>query len=285
MSDTTTAPVAASNTAQLAAWDGSEGEYWAAHADRYDASVADYHGALLDLAAIGPDDRVLDVGCGAGQTTRDAARLAVAGSALGVDLSTAMLAVARTRAQDEGVRNVSFLHADAQVHPFEPASFDLAISRTGTMFFGDPPAAHANIARALRPGGRLALAVWQARSENEWFTAFTGALAAGRDLPTPPPAAPHPFSMSDPDRISGLLGTAGFDHVVVSGARGPMTFGADPREAHNFVLGQLGWLVADLDDIRREAALQALMQTMQEHDSGDGVRFGSAMWLIAARRA
>jgi len=196
-----------------------------------------------------------------------------------------MLAVARTRAQDEGVGNVSFLHADAQVHPFEPASFDLAISRTGTMFFGDPPAAHANIARALRPGGRLALAVWQAQSENEWFTAFTGALAAGRDLPTPPPAAPHPFSMSDPDRISGLLGTAGFDHVVVSGARGPMTFGADPREAHNFVLGQLGWLVADLDDIRREAALQALMQTMQEHDSGDGVRFGSAMWLIAARRA
>jgi hypothetical protein len=64
-----------------------------------------------------------------------------------------------------------------------------------------------------------------------------------------------------------------------------MTFGADPREAYDFVLGQLGWLVADLDDIRREAALQALMQTMQEHDSGDGVRFGSAMWLIAARRA
>ncbi len=284
MNDTTTSRVAESNTSQLAAWDGSEGQYWAAHADRYDASVTDYHGALLDLAAIGRDDRVLDVGCGTGQTTRDAARLAVAGSALGVDLSSAMLSVARTRAEHEGVRNVSFLHADVQVHPFEPASYDLAISRTGTMFFGDPAAAYANIARALRPGGRLALAVWQATSENEWFTAFTSALA-GRRLPAPPPDAPHPFSMSNPDRVSGLLSTAGFDDVVLSEARHPMTFGVDAREAHNFVLGQLGWLLADLDDTRREAALRALMQTMQEHDSGEGVTFGSAMWLITARRA
>ncbi len=122
-------------------------------------------------------------------------------------------------------------------------------------------------------------------SENEWFTAFTGALAAGRDLPSPPPDAPHPFSMSDPDRVSGLLEAAGFDDIVVSEARSPMTFGATAREAYDFVLGQLGWLVADLDDTRREAALRALMQTMQEHDSGDGVRFGSAMWLIGARRA
>lgn len=284
MSDTTTAPVAASNTAQLAAWDGGEGRYWAANADRYDASVAAYHGALLDLAAIGPDDRVLDVGCGTGQTTRDAARVAVAGSAVGIDLSSAMLEVAGTRAEREGLRNASFLHADAQVHPFEPASFDLAISRTGTMFFGDPAAAHANIARALRPGGRLALAVWRSQSENEWFTAFTSALAAGRDLAAPPPEAPHPFSMSDPDRVSGLLRAAGFEGVAVDGVRAPMTFGADARDAYDFVLGQLGWMVADLDETRREAALRALMETMRQHDGGDGVSFDSAMWLITARR-
>ena len=285
MSEITAPPVAASNTAQLAAWDGSEGEFWAAHADRYDDAVAAYHGALLDLAAIGQGDRVLDIGCGTGQTTRDAARLAAAGSALGVDLSSAMLAVARTRAEHEGVRNASFLHADVQVHSFEPTSFDLAISRTGTMFFGDPAAAYANIARALRPEGRLALAVWQAQPENEWFTAFTGALAAGRELPAPPPNAPHPFSMSDPDRVSELLGIAGFDDVVLKDVRGPMTFGTDAPEAHDFVLGQLGWLVADLDATRREAALRALMQTMEEHDTGAGVRFGSAMWLVTARRA
>lgn len=281
----TTAPsVAESNTAQLDAWDGGEGQYWAAHADEYDDSITPYHHALLDLAAVEPDDRVLDIGCGTGQTTRDAARQAVAGSAVGIDLSWAMLEVAGTRAEHEGVRNVSFLHADAQVHPFEPASFDLAISRTGTMFFGEPQVAHANIARALRPGGRLAIAVWQARSENEWFTAFTSALAAGRDLPVPPPDAPHPFSMSDPDRLSALFGATGFDGVAVNDLRAPMTFGADARQAYEFVLGQLGWLVADLDDTRREAALRALMETMRRHDSGDGVSFDSAMWLISARR-
>lgn len=106
---TTATSVAESNTAQLDAWDGGEGQYWAAHADEYDDSITPYHHALLDLAAVEPDDRVLDIGCGTGQTTRDAARLAVAGSAVGIDLSWAMLEVAGTRAEHEGVRNVSFL--------------------------------------------------------------------------------------------------------------------------------------------------------------------------------
>jgi SAM-dependent methyltransferase len=276
--------VAPTNTAQLTAWDGNEGEYWAAHADDYDVAVAGYHQALLELAAVGRSDKILDIGCGSGQTTRDAARIAVAGSALGVDLSSSMLDVARARAEHEGVRNVTFQQADAQVHSFELATFDVAISRTGTMFFGDPPAAYANIARALRPGGRVAFAVWQAMSENEWFTAFTGALSAGRDLPAPPPDAPHPFSMSDPDRVAKGLATAGFDDIVFSEARGPMTFGATAGGAHGFVLGQLGWLVADLDQTRREAALDALMRTMQEHETSEGVRFASAMWLISGRR-
>ena len=285
MSDIAAVPVAAANTAQLTAWDGSEGQYWASHADDYDAAIAGYHQLLLELAAIRRDDTVLDIGCGTGQTTRDAARLASSGSALGVDLSSAMLGVARARAEQAGLANVSFLQADAQVHRFEPGIFDVAISRTGTMFFGDPAAAHANIAGGLRPGGRVAFAVWQGRSENEWFTAFTRALSAGRDLPAPPPDAPHPFSMSDPDRVARLLTGAGFDDIVFSEARSPMTFGATARAAHDFVLGQLGWLIADLDETRRSAATLALMQTMQEHESSEGVQFGSAMWLISARRS
>ena len=283
MSDMPTVLVATTNTAQLAAWDGIEGEYWAVHADDYDAAVACYQQPLLELAAVGRNDTVLDIGCGTGQTTRDAARIAVAGSALGVDLSSSMLDVARARAEHEGVPNVTFQQADAQVHSFDRATFDVAISRTGTMFFGDPSAAYANIARALRPGGRLAFAVWQPNSENEWFTAFTGALSAGRDMPAPPPGAPHPFSMSEPDRVAKVLVTAGFDDIVFSEARGPMTFGATAGRAYDFVLGQLGWLVADLDQTRREAALDALMRTMQEHETREGVRFGSAMWLIGAR--
>lgn len=285
MSDTTDIQVDATNTEQHKAWDGGEGDYWAAHANQYDASVDRYHHALLDLAAIGPDDAVLDIGCGTGQTTRDAARIAASGTALGVDLSSRMLDVARTRAEDEGLTNVSFEHGDAQIHPFEPASFDVALSRTGTMFFGDAAAAHTNIARALRPGGRLALAVWQPMSENEWFTSFVGALAAGRDLPAPPPDAPSPFAMSEPDRVGPLLEASGFDDVDFNEVRAPMTFGATASEAHGFILGQLGWLVADLDESSRRAALDELLRTMQEHETDDGVRFGSAMWLVSARRS
>src|SRR5688572_15774730 len=213
MSDTTDLQADDTNAEQLKAWDGGEGDYWAANADLYDAAVTPYHRPLLDLAAIAQGDAVLDIGCGTGQTTRDAARMAASGTALGIDLSSSMLDVARSRADQEGVHNASFIQGDAQIHPFEPASFDVALSRTGSMFFGDRAAAHANIARSLRAGGRLALAVWQPMSENEWFTSFVCALAAGRDLPVPPPDAPSPFAMSDPDRVGPLLESAGFEDV------------------------------------------------------------------------
>jgi SAM-dependent methyltransferase len=123
-----------SNAGQLGAWDGYEGAYWAAHADYFDRSVAEYHRRLLAAAAISETEHVLDIGCGTGQTTLDSARAASAGSALGVDLSTKMLDYARQRAVTEGATNASFLHADAQIHPFAAEGFDVAISRTGAMF-------------------------------------------------------------------------------------------------------------------------------------------------------
>ena len=284
MRDTSDLPVASTNTAQLAAWDGDEGDYWATHADQYDAAVAGYHQPLLELAGIGHTDSVLDIGCGTGRTTRDAARRAAAGSAMGIDLSAHMLDVARSKAQHEGVQNAVFVHGDAQIYLFEPESFDVALSRTGTMFFGDPAAAHANIRRALRPGGRLAVAVWQPRSENEWFTSFVQALSAGRQLPHPPPGAPNPFSLGEPKHAKALLMAAGFEGIAFHEASRAMIFGATAQAAYDFVLGQLGWLVANLDETSRQIALKALMRTMQEHQTADGVQFGFAMWLISARR-
>ena len=131
----THAPVDPSNAAQRDAWDGEAGAFWADQADRFDRTIAAYDDDLHAAAAIEPADRVLDVGCGTGHTARRAARAAPTGSVLGVDLSAAMLDVARRRAAEEGIANVEFLQADAQVHPFDRGAFDVVVSRTGAMFF------------------------------------------------------------------------------------------------------------------------------------------------------
>jgi SAM-dependent methyltransferase len=186
------------NEDQLGAWDGDEGAFWAAHAERFDRSIAGFHSRFMEVAAITPADRVLDVGCGTGQTTRDAARAATGGTAVGVDLSADMLRVARRLAAAEGITNAEFEQADAQIHPFPTAGFDRIISRTATMFFGDRSAGFANLARSMRPGGRLTLLVWQGLARNEWLREIAGALTLGRGLPAPPPDAPSPFALADP---------------------------------------------------------------------------------------
>ncbi|MGY1679107.1 class I SAM-dependent methyltransferase [Geodermatophilus sp. SYSU D01176] len=280
----TTPTVHPGNAAQLRAWDGDEGRRWATHADVLERSTAGYDAALWDAAALTPTDRVLDVGCGTGSTTRAAARQAGAGTVLGVDLSGPMLEVARRRAAAEGLTNVSFLQADAQVHPFPEASVDVVVSRAGAMFFADPVAAFTNLARALRPGGRLALLVWQGADRNEWFRALTTALAAGREPPAPPPGAPGPFAFADPARVREVLTAAGLAEVAVAGHEQPEWFGPDAAAAEDLVLELLGWLLDDLDEAGRAAALAALRDTLTAHEQPDGVRFASAAWLVTARR-
>ncbi len=271
-----------SNAEQARAWDGDEGAYWAAHAARFDEAVAAYHRPYLDAAGIGAADRVLDIGCGTGQTTRDAARIAISGSALGVDLSARMIALARQLAPAEGLANVGFEQADAQIHPFEEGAFDAAISRTGAMFFGDPVAAFGNIARALRPGGRLALLAWQELPRNEWVRELFAALAAGRELPAPPPEAPGPFSLADPARVRRILTAAGFADVQLQSMNAPMYFGPDVEDAYRFVLGLMGWMLEGLDEAGRARARDALRATLASHDTGHGVTYDSAAWLITA---
>lgn len=240
----------------------------------------------MDAAALSAEHHVLDVGCGNGQTTRDAARAAAAGSALGIDLSTAMVERARERARAEGLANVRFEPGDAQIFPFDEQAFDRAISRAGAMFFGDPVAAFSNIARALRPDGRLVLFVWQELAANEWVRCFAQALAAGRSLPQPPPGAPGPFSLADPDRVRTILGQASFTDVSLEAVGEPMYFGADAEDSFGFV-SQMGFargLLQDLDDAGREQALASLRATIAAHDTGEGVLFDSAAWLVTARR-
>lgn len=274
----------ASNADQLKAWDGDEGSYWAKHADAFDAAVRDYRAAFLAAAAVASGDRVLDVGCGNGETTLDAAAAASAGSALGVDLSGAMLDVARERAHQRGVGNVTFEQVDAQVHAFTPASYDVVMSRTGAMFFGNQHAAFANLANATKPGGRLVLLVWQPLAANEWIAEIAAALSAGRDMPAPPIDAPGPFRLSDPAGNEALLTGAGWSDVQHTALSGRMRLGATVDGAHGFIAGLMAWMLDGLDDAARAGALEALRSSMQAHLYDDGVSYASGTWLIKAVR-
>lgn len=273
-----------SNAETARVWDGDEGAFWAAHAERFDRAVAGYHDPFLDAAAIGPADQVLDIGCGTGQTTRDAAKLAGSGGALGVDLSAEMIALARRLAAAQSLANARFEQLDAQIHPFGAGSFDVAISRTGTMFFGEPAAAFSNIARALCPGGRLTMLVWQGLERNEWIRDLRVALAAGRDLPPPPAGQPGPFAFADPGRLTTLLQGAGFTDVSVRGVETPIWFGADPDDAHRFLLGFMSWMLDGLSPAGRSQAAANLRTTLAAHDSRSGVRYDSAGWIVSATR-
>jgi SAM-dependent methyltransferase len=270
-----------------AAWDGEDGEHWLTWAELYDRAVSRHHDPLLATARIGSADRVLDVGCGNGQTTRDAARRAAGGLAVGIDLSARLLDNARRLATEEGVANATFVQGDAQVHPFASASFDVVISRTGTMFFGDPVAAFANIAGALRPHGRLAMLVWQAPTANEWITEIFRILTAGRSPTPPPPAgAPGPFSLADPDVVRATLTGAGFADIRVEGHAAPMYFGASGDEAFRF-LSSLGLVRSSLEAVGRDdrcAVLDGLCESVAAHETTGGVHYDSAAWIVSAEK-
>ncbi|MBW3574896.1 MAG: class I SAM-dependent methyltransferase [Actinobacteria bacterium] len=281
--DAVTGPVA--NAEMAAAWDGDEGEGWARHWQRHDRLVSAYHEVLLAAAAVARSERVLDVGCGNGQTTRDAARSAADGRALGVDLSSPMLERARKLARLEGLANVDFEQADAQVHPFAAASYDVVVSRFGVMFFADPVAAFANIGAALPPGGRMVVLAWRDLADNEWLTAIRSALAVGRDLPSPPPGAPGPLGLADADRDRAILHAAGFDEVELTPLDRPLWFGTDADDAFAFAQGSgaVRGLTEGLAEQQRVRALDQLRTTLHEHATDDGVQLGSAAWLITAR--
>ncbi|MFP5022255.1 class I SAM-dependent methyltransferase [Pseudonocardia phyllosphaerae] len=265
------------NPQQRAAWSGRSGDHWAAHPDRYEAGVAEYRDALAAAADVRPGEQVLDVGCGFGTTTIDAARAAGPdGHALGVDLSPQLLELARERAAAAGVP-ATFALADAQTDRFGPV--DLVLSRNGVMFFDDPAAAFANLRRALRPGGRIVLQVWQSWERQEWLHAVHEALG----LPAAAPEGPSPVSLGDPDRIRALLTGAGFTDIVVDGLARPMWLGADVDDAAQYQLSRVGPDLAERTGEQRDAAVAALRESLAAHLGPDGVVYDSAVWLVRGR--
>ncbi|MEV0122147.1 class I SAM-dependent methyltransferase [Streptomyces sp. NPDC050703] len=275
------------NTQQAQAWNGPEGSHWARNQDRWNAVNEGFDEPLLDAAGIAGDYRVLDLGCGSGQTTRLAARRASAGHALGVDLSGPMLAEARARAEAEGVTNAAFAQGDTQVHPFEEASFDAAVSRYGVMFFADPVAAFGNVLRALRPGGRLAFVTPADAALNGWVTA----MASLRDvLPVGDfgrPGLPGMFSLAAPDRIRAVLTAAGYTGIGVDRVQAYGTWGHGAADAAAFLLGTGPGrhLMEQADAPTRSRARRTLTDHLRARETADGtVRLISTSWLVSADR-
>jgi SAM-dependent methyltransferase len=251
--------------------------------DFYDAELHRHNVHFRAAAAVRPRDHVLDIGCGTGESTREAARAAVDGSAVGVDVSAPMLERARRLSREQGLPNVSYQHGDAETLPFPAARFDLCISRFGTMFFADPNAAFTNIRRALSPGARLVLMAWQHADRNEWFTATREALA-GSSTPTPSAGDLEPFSLADPAATERVLTVAGFAGIAFADVHEPVYYGPDVDAASDAVLAlrHARGVLDSLDASAADHALDRLRASLAAHASGDGVRFDSRAWIITA---
>jgi SAM-dependent methyltransferase len=226
------------------------------------------------------------VGCGCGDSSCAAARAASPGAVLGVDLSAGMLASARARAAAEGLRHLAFEQADAQVHPFAAEAFDVILSRFGVMFFADPLAAFRNLRHALSRGGRMTLLTWRGAQHNEWIREIRGTLAGGPPK-LPPPCAPGPLGLSDPETVQPLLSQAGFDEIAFTETSAPLCYGATAGEAFAFIRGTplAEDALSEMDPAARPRALDALRALLERHQSADGVCFQSSAWIVTARRS
>jgi SAM-dependent methyltransferase len=253
----------------------------------YDAELRVHNARLRRVYDIALGDCVIDIGCGTGQTTRDAARMAVLGRVLGVDTSAPAIERARELAYGEGLHNVTHAVADVQVHSFDEQHFDVAISRFGTMFFADPNSAFGNVARALRRGARLIMMVWQDHDRNEWAVSIDNALAADQASPLCPTDAMDPFSLGDPAAVTTILDAAGFVELSFTDIHEPVYYGPDVAAALDWVGGfaNVKSRLQQLDPASREHALARLGRTLEAHARNDGVWFDSRAWIVTARRA
>jgi SAM-dependent methyltransferase len=282
------------NAQQIKFWNEDSGARWVEMSDVIDAQIAPLGEAAMDGAQVEPDERVLDVGCGCGQTTLELARrVGERGSVLGLDLSSPMLVHAAERARSAEISNIEFRSADAQTHELPKADFDLIFSRFGVMFFASPEAAFANLLTALRPGGRLTFVAWQELNRNLWmkipFTTVAQHLPPADPPPSPPdPDSPGPFSFSDKSRVEGILRTSGFEGIRFDSLeRDLLVGGGRPIDETGEFLSQLGpagALLREADPAVRSEVMSAVRKAIEPYNGVDGVRMPAAAWIVSARR-
>jgi SAM-dependent methyltransferase len=277
----------AGNADQITFWNELGGVAWAELSALLDRQIETVGSYAMDALAPRPGERLLDVGCGCGQTSLALAeRVAPGGEVTGLDISRPMLEVARDRAADAHVRNVHFLEADAQTLALAPAAFDGVFSRFGVMFFADPTAAFRNLLAALKPGGRLAFVCWRSLAENPWMTEPLAAAAAELP-PTPPPPdpyAPGPFAFADADRVRDILADAGFTDIVLT-AEDPQVGGNSLPDSLTLALriGPLGARLREAPELRPKMT-EAVRDALARHVQDGKVWMDGAVWIVTARR-
>lgn len=277
------------NAEQVELWNHGAGERWVAGDASLSRMLAPIGDASIERAALRPGEHVLDVGCGAGHTALAIGRAVTErGSVLGVDISGPLLARATARAAELGQAQVRFEHADAQTHDLGSERFDLVYSRFGVMFFADPVAAFANLARATKERGRLLFACWRAPLENPWFTEPYAAMAQHVEPPPPPPPrGPGPFAFAEEIHVRSILERAGWRDVRCEAADTSLWMGDTVDDALRFAggVGPTATPLAGAEPAARSAALAQMREVFARFaDDAGVVRMRAALWYVGAQR-
>jgi SAM-dependent methyltransferase len=284
-------PVAPENEEATEAWSGVLFDRFVQYRELVVAGLSAFGDVAMRLHPPRPGDRVLDVGCGFGDTTQELARLVGPdGRAVGVDVSEPFIAVAVDEAGQAGAKNVEFLAGDVQVMEL-PGPFDYAFSRMGVMFFANPVAAFRNIRAALAPGAPLCAVVWRRKLDNEWL--YRAEQVVDRYLDEPeetdePRCGPGPFSMADADTVSEQLLIAGFENPTFTRCDLPLSLGADLDQAValSMALGPAAELIrlsGENADTIRPTLEREIREVLADYESADGVRGPASTWILTAR--
>lgn len=262
-------------------WSEVAGPNWVSEQARLDRMLAPVGREAIGRLGLRPGEAVIDVGCGCGDASLDLARaVGPTGRVLGLDVSEPMATWARRRALDAGLdERVEIRVADAQTAAIDP-EFDALFSRFGVMFFDDPVAAFRNLHAALRPGGRLAFACWQAVDLNPWMTTAREVLGRYYDMPpVPEEGAPGGFSFADPDRVRLVLGEAGFSGVRLEDRSGPLILGDSPEAAADF----FSRLPPPGQTLRPDVQPEMADAFRAFPTSAAGVEAPAAAWIVSAQ--
>jgi SAM-dependent methyltransferase len=265
---------------QARLWNGLAGAAWVDAQAVLDRMYQPFEELLVDAVRAAGARRVLDVGCGTGATTVAAAR--AAGAALGVDVSEPMIAAARARAEGVGAP-ARFVCADAQVHAFDPASFDMIVSRFGVMFFADPVQAFANLRRAASPAARLRFVAWRSATENPFMT--TAERAAAPLLPSLPPRrpdAPGQFGFASAPRIVSILQAAGWAGVDLRPVDVECSFPEPELIRYLTRMGPVGQVLHEANAPTRTRVVEVVRPAFEPFVRGSEVRFTAACWMASA---